>query len=113
MAENSNVSQLTGGTPTAGEVRAGSISDKATVKAGVIYSPTRITSGVTSVNGQTGDVVIDSASIGAASESDFQDHIDNSNIHVTAEEKAVWNECLIGAVNAEGSLTFWHAKDVI
>ncbi|MBQ1712186.1 MAG: hypothetical protein II024_03040 [Firmicutes bacterium] len=122
MAENSNVSQLTGGTPTAGELQPGkltqkdelqpgTITGKKEVVGGLLYTPTYY--GVRSVNGKMGEVTLDAADVGAASTEDFESHVQNTTVHITENERAAWNQCLIGAVNAEESLTFWHAEDVI
>ena len=122
MAENSNVSQLTGGTPTAGELQPGKLAQKnelqpgkldgqKSILGGQLFTPTLL--GVRSVNGKTGDVVLEPSDIGAVSSEDFESHVQNTTVHITENERAAWNQCLIGAVNAEESLTFWHAEDVI
>ena len=125
MSTTPNVSQLTAGAPTAGELQPGKLANsqtvvggtpviqRSTVQAGALYTPTHILSGVESVNGMTGVVELDASDVGAASQNDFEAHVNNTTIHVTGAEKAAWNQCLIGAVNAEESLTFWHAADVI
>ncbi len=122
MDENNNVSQLLPGTPTAGQLQAGTVTNINIVVAGALTAPAHLsggpltvptTLGVRTVNGETGDVIITPENIGAATEQDFQDHINDQVIHITADERAVWNECLIGAVNADEGLTFWHARDVI
>lgn len=122
MAENSNVSQLTGGTPTAGELQPGKltqkdelqpgkINGKKEIVGGLLYTPTYY--GVRSVNGKTGDVILEPSDIGAASSEVLETHVQDTSVHITENERAAWNQCLIGAVNAEESLTFWHAEDVI
>lgn len=122
MADNSNVSQLTGGTPTAGELQPGKLAQKDELQPGIINGKKEIVGGqlftptyygVRSINGKTGDVTLEPSDIGAASEEDFESHVQNTTVHITENERAVWNQCLIGAVNAEESLTFWHAEDVI
>ena len=47
---------------------------------------------VVSVNGKVGDVTITASELGAASATDLQTHTGNADIHVTADEKAQWNE---------------------
>lgn len=113
MENTSNVNQLVGGTPTAGQLAPGTLETKGTVVGGALYTPTHIVSGVESVNGMTGNVTIDASDVGAASQQDFAAHVENDTIHVTAADKAAWNQCLIGAVNADEGLTFWQAQDVI
>lgn len=101
-----------GGTLTGRQsVTGGSLNARGQLKGGSIQTPEHF--GVSSVNGKTGEVVLTPQDIGAVSEQDWLDHINNTDIHITADEREAWNECLIGAVNADESLTFWKAGDVI
>lgn len=92
-------------------VTGGRLNVRGQLRGGALQTPEHF--GVSSVNGMTGDVVLTPEDIGAVSEQDWLDHINNRVVHITADERATWNECLIGAVNAEESLTFWKAGDVI
>lgn len=55
----------------------------------------------------------DSGYITASDTVSYQEHIENTDIHCTVNDKEKWSQHMTAVVNASGCLVLWQASDVV